>query len=94
MPEHNNIPLLIGRIIRTERVRQGLSQEKLAEVAGLHRTYIGMVERGEKNITLLNYVRISAALNVPMHALMASLPIPSLSSNGSLLETPGMAESS
>ena len=42
----------------------GISQEKLAELANLHRTYIGMIERSEKNITLRNIQKISSALGV------------------------------
>jgi transcriptional regulator with XRE-family HTH domain len=93
MPENiSNIALLIGKKIRSERIRQGLSQEKLAEIAGLHRTYIGMVERGEKNITLLNYVRISTAINLSLHELTSGLPAPSASSNVSMIEDKNMAE--
>jgi len=43
-----------GQNVRFERLKQGLSQEQLAAKAGVHRTYIGMIERAEKNITLLN----------------------------------------
>lgn len=80
-----NISIVIGRKIRVERVKQGISQEKLAEMSGLHRTYIGMVERGEKNITLLNYVRIASALNVPLHELTLGLSLPSFSGDGALV---------
>ncbi len=59
-----------GKRVREERMSRGLSQEKLAELAGLHRTYIGMVERGEKNITLKNIEKISNALKVPLDKLM------------------------
>ncbi len=52
------------------RKQQGLSQEKLAEKAGLHRTYIGMIERSEKNITLLNMEKIAKALNVNIKDLL------------------------
>lgn len=53
-----------GEIIRRIRKNRGLSQEELAFRAGLHRTYIGMIERGEKNITLLNIEKLSNALNI------------------------------
>ena len=53
-----------GEKVREERLKQGLSQEKLASRAGVHRTYIGMVERAEKNITLENIERITKALKL------------------------------
>jgi transcriptional regulator with XRE-family HTH domain len=54
----------IGLALRVKREAAGLSQEALSFEAGLHRTYIGAVERGEKNITLRNIIRIAKALNV------------------------------
>lgn len=59
-----------GTRVRIERERLGLSQEALADLAGLHRTYIGGVERGERNIGLLNVLRIARALRVPATVLL------------------------
>jgi len=55
-----------GARVRKQRNALGLSQEKLVEKAGVHRTYIGMIERGEKNITLSNIDKIANALGVPI----------------------------
>lgn len=59
-----------GAKVREERKRLSLSQEELAERAGLHRTYIGMIERAEKNVTLLNIEKIAQALEMPIGDLM------------------------
>lgn len=59
-----------GVAVRAMRSERGMTQEDLAAKAGLHRTYIGMIERGEKNLTLLNIEKISAALSVPIHSLL------------------------
>jgi transcriptional regulator with XRE-family HTH domain len=62
-----------GKKLKTIRIKRSLSQEKLAEEAGVHRTYIGMVERGEKNITLLNIKRMAKALGVTVSKLLEGL---------------------
>ena len=62
MPQ--DILIHFGNKLRDERRRQRLSQEQLAEKAGLHRTYIGMIERAEKNITLENIRKICKALGL------------------------------
>lgn len=61
-----------GARVRAERQRLGISQEELAERADLHRTYLGGVERGERNIGLLNVIRISRALGLPPSALFTN----------------------
>lgn len=62
----NDISILIkfGQKVKQIRNEQKISQEELAFRAGLHRTYIGMIERAEKNITLVNIEKISKALNI------------------------------
>jgi len=55
-----------GNRVRKERMRLGLSQEGLAAKAGVHRTYIGMIERAEKNITLENIEKIAKAFNLKL----------------------------
>jgi transcriptional regulator with XRE-family HTH domain len=66
----DNIIQRIGLNITIIRERQGLSQEKLAELAGLHRAYIGQIERGEKNIGLRNLEKIAKGLNVTVQTLL------------------------
>ena len=61
---------LFGKRVREHRIKLGISQEKLAETANLHRTYIGMIERAEKNITLVNIEKIAKALNVEIKELL------------------------
>lgn len=64
-----SINVRFGKKVREERLKQILSQEELAERAGVHRTYIGMIERAEKNITLENIEKIAKALNIPIKDL-------------------------
>lgn len=54
----------LAKNIRALRARDGLSQEALADVVGLHRTYVGSVERSERNVSLDNIEKIAEALNV------------------------------
>ena len=60
------ILIKFGNKVRKERVKLGLSQEELAAKAGVHRTYIGMIERAEKNITLENIEKVAKALGLKL----------------------------
>tara|TARA_A100001015_G_C14755774_1_gene619391 strand:+ start:127 stop:342 length:216 start_codon:yes stop_codon:yes gene_type:complete len=59
-----------GIKVRERRTSLGLSQEELAERANVHRTYVGMIERGEKNITLCNIEKFASALEVKIDELL------------------------
>lgn len=63
------ILIKFGDKVRKERNRKGLSQEELASRAGVHRTYIGMIERAEKNITLENIGKVAKALGTQVKEL-------------------------
>jgi transcriptional regulator with XRE-family HTH domain len=60
----------LGAEIRRERETQNLSQEALAQAAGIDRSHMGRIERGERNVTLLNIVRIGLALQTPPSELL------------------------
>ncbi len=62
--------IAFGRAVRNLRQRKRLSQEKLAELADIHRTYIGDVERGTRNIALVNMAQLANALGVPLSRLI------------------------
>lgn len=71
MPRHvTNARLTFAANMRSLRLERGLSQEQLAELANLHRTYIGSVERGERNITVDNIEKIADALKVSVITLL------------------------
>lgn len=61
--------VIIGNRLRSYRQHLGLSQEKVAELAGFHPTYIGQIERGEKNATIESILKISSVLNVSLSQL-------------------------
>ena len=75
-PRHgrSTSPLLVfGERVRTRRIELDLSQEALGEVAGLHRTYIGGIERGERNLSVVNVVRLAHALGIDPGELLRAL---------------------
>jgi transcriptional regulator with XRE-family HTH domain len=66
----NDPRLAFGQAVRKLRLAKGISQEKLAEMADIHRTYMGDVERGKRNIALVNMTKIAGALGVPLSKLV------------------------
>ena len=66
-----SISEIFGGNVQKYRKEKQISQEKLAEMAGIHRTYVGMIERAEKNITLRNMEKIAKALGVEIADLLA-----------------------
>lgn len=69
----SEISKIIGQRVRNYRTSKGLSQEKLAELSGCHPTYIGQVERGEKNATLESIEKISSAMGISLSQLFEKL---------------------
>lgn len=69
-----------GRRVRTRREALGLSQERFADQANLHWTFVGQVERGQRNLTLHNILKLAAALGVDPAELIEGLQPPTHSS--------------
>jgi transcriptional regulator with XRE-family HTH domain len=69
-----SVKTTFGTALRTLREDRGYSQEALAERAGLHRNYVGGVERGERNVALENIVKLTQALSVLTKDLFETLP--------------------
>ncbi len=72
-PNPSVVFVQFGERVRVHRQDRGWSQEVLAERTGLHWTYVGSVERGERNVSLLNIVRLAAALEVDAGELVQGL---------------------
>ena len=69
----SDIAKILGQRIRNYRTAKGLSQERLAELSGCHPTYIGQIERGEKNATIESIEKISTALQISLSQLFEKL---------------------
>ena len=76
--------LTAGREIRRHRLLRNLSQEQLAERAGLHRNYIGFLERGERNASLTTLFAVARALEVPLSELFAGIEFKDIPAVGAL----------
>ena len=64
-----DIRIRFGRALRQERSKMGVSQEAFADLCGLDRTYVGGIERGERNVALVNLEKIAKALNLSLSEL-------------------------
>ena len=69
--EPNRLQANLGKVVRAERAALGFSQESFAHEVGLHRTYVGAIERGEQNVSIINLARIANALRTPLSRLVA-----------------------
>lgn len=65
----------LGRSIRAAREERGISQEALADAAGMDRSHMGRIERGERNVSVLNVARVAEALGVSIASLAASAEV-------------------
>ena len=65
-----DVQVRFGQRLRVVRLQKKVSQERLAELAGLHRTYVSSVERGQRNISLVNTEKLAQALGVTLRDLM------------------------
>lgn len=70
MSVSTNVRKLFAKRLRQVRLSKGLSQEALADLAGLHRTYVGSVERSERNVSIDNMERLAKALEVDISELL------------------------
>lgn len=68
--------VIFAENLRTERKRLGLSQEELADIVGLHRTYVGSIERGERNVSIDNMEALANGLKVNLQSLLAGCLTP------------------
>lgn len=66
----HNARKIFARNLKEIRAKANLSQEELADLAGLHRTYVGSVERGERNISIDNMERLASALSIDIKDLL------------------------
>ena len=71
--DYSDIPKIYGKNVKKMRLLRKLSQEGLSKKSGLHWTYISSVERGERNISLINIYKIAKALNFPLENFLPNV---------------------
>lgn len=82
----SDLAKIVGQRIRNYRTQLGLSQEKLAELSGCHPTYIGQLERGEKNATLESIDKVASSLKISLSKLFENLGVESTNERNIPLE--------
>ncbi|CAN5499797.1 hypothetical protein BH09SUM1_BH09SUM1_00970 [soil metagenome] len=70
------VSVLLGKRLQKMRKQAGYSQEAFAHEVGIHRTYMGLIERGERNMTVLTYLRVIRKLGLEQDELLSGLPTP------------------
>ena len=83
MAEEEALTRRFGELVRKLRSEQGFSQEGFAYRVGLHRTYVGQIERGEKNVTILTANKLAKALGITLTSMFAELERGSDDNHGS-----------
>ncbi len=73
MKHDERVKVAFGTALRKFRASAGHSQEALADLAGIHRTYVGDVERGERNVSIVNMARLAAALEMPLSKIVLEM---------------------
>ena len=68
-----DVRIRFGRALRSRRAKLGVSQEEFADICGLDRTYVGGIERGERNLSLVNLEKLAKALKIPLSELFRSV---------------------
>jgi transcriptional regulator with XRE-family HTH domain len=64
---------IVGEVLREVREERGISQEEFADKVGMHRTYIGMIERGKRNITVFTLIKISESFDINPEVIISRI---------------------
>ena len=73
-PSEKKLLMALGSAVKKRRLELLISQEQLAELANLHRTYVADVERGSRNLGFINLARLAEALDMPLSGLVGDIP--------------------
>lgn len=71
--QKSQLSIAFGKMVREKRMYMDISQERFASIAGIHRNYMGLIERGEKNVTLEVIAKIAKVFNLEPYELLKNL---------------------